>query len=116
MVSLMIRWLVLTLAVVLASRIVPGFHVATTGTAFLAAVLLSLLNVALRPVLFLLTLPVNILSLGLFSLVLNGFMLWLTAAMLQGVRVSGFGSAVMGAIVISIASTLINWLAGSRRD
>lgn len=116
MISLLIRWLVLTLAVVLAAHIVPGFRVNSTSAAFLAAVVLSLLNAAVRPVLFLLTLPVNILTLGLFTLVLNGLMLWLTAALLRGVSVSGFGAAVVGAIVISIVSTLINWVAGRRSD
>lgn len=116
MVALLIRWLVLTLAVVLAARIVPGFHVASTGTAFLAAVVLSLLNAAVRPVLFLLTLPVTILTLGLFSLVLNGVMLWLTAALLQGVQVRSLSAAILGALVISVASTLMNWLARSSSE
>ena len=115
MLALLIRWLVLTLAVILATQIVPGFTVTSTKAAFLTAVVLSLLNVAVRPVLFLLTLPVNILSLGLFTLVLNGFMLWLTAALLPGVGVRGIGTAILGAIIISVVSTLINWIAGSSR-
>ena len=113
MIALVIRWLILTLSVVLASQIVPGFHVASTGRAFLAAVVLSLLNAVVRPVLFLLTLPVNIVTLGLFTLVLNGLMLYFTAGLLKGVQVSGLGSAILGSVVISIVSTLVNWLARS---
>lgn len=110
--SLLVRWLTLTLAVVLAAHIVPGVHVESPGTAFLAAVVLSLLNALLRPILILLTLPLHVLTLGLFSLVINALLLGATAGLLAGFSLNGPGAALLGALVISTVSVLVNWMAG----
>lgn len=108
--SLLLRWLILTVAVLVAAHVVPGFHVSAPLAGFILAVVLSLLNALLRPLLLLLTLPVNILSLGLFTLVINGFMLWIAGAAVSGVKIDGFGPAFWGALVVSLASMGLNWL------
>ncbi len=118
MVSLITRWVIMTIAVLLTAQILPGIRVETPLTAFLAAVLLSLLNAFLRPLLILLTLPLNFLTLGFFILVINAFLLWLTSVLLgrHGFAVQGFGTAFLGALLISIVSGLLNWLVRSTRD
>ncbi|MCS6915144.1 MAG: phage holin family protein [Myxococcales bacterium] len=110
--SLLLRWLILTLAVVLAAHLVPGVHIESTGTAFLVAVVLSLLNAVLRPVLILLTLPLHVLTLGLFSLVINALLLAATAWLVAGFSLSGPGAAFLGALVISAVSVVVNWMVG----
>lgn len=114
--SLLLRWLILSLAIFLAARWVPGFHVASPGSAVVAAVVLSLLNAVLRPLLLLLTLPINILTLGLFTLVINALVLWATAGLLRGVRIEGFGAAFIAALIISVVSTLVNLLVRGDRS
>jgi putative membrane protein len=75
-----------------------------------AALLLGLVNVTLRPILLLLTLPLTVLTLGLFALVINGAMLALVASVVKGVHVAGFGSAILGAVIISLVGGLLSWL------
>ncbi|MBI2114445.1 MAG: phage holin family protein [candidate division NC10 bacterium] len=78
--------------------------------AFVIRWLLGLVNVTLRPILLLLTLPLTVVTLGLFALVVNGAMLALVASVVKGVHVAGFGSAVLGAILISLVGSLLTWL------
>lgn len=95
------------LALWVATRIVPGIVVSGTGTLVLAAVVFGLVNAVVRPVAVLLSLPLTVLTLGLFLLVVNAAMLGLTAALLPGMRVSGFFPALLGSIVISVVSWLV---------
>lgn len=88
----------------IASKVVPGVDFRSTGSLIAAAVLLGLVNALLRPVLFVLTLPVTILTLGLFLLVLNGLMVGLVAMFLKGFVVRGLVSAVLAALVVSLTS------------
>lgn len=108
MISLILRLIILTLGVFLAAYLVPGINVAGYGSAVKAALLLGLLNIFVKPVLFLLTLPINILTLGVFTLVINGLLLWFVGAVVPGFSISGFLTAVLGSIVISIMSILLN--------
>ena len=85
------------------------------GAALIAALVLGLLNAVIRPVLILLTLPVNLLTLGLFTFVINGFLFWATAEVLEGFAVRSFGWAVLGAIVYSLVSWVISGLLFGRR-
>lgn len=104
----LIRVLITGIAVFLAIAMVPGLE-ADSLTAGVAAVLvLTFLNVILRPVLFLLTLPLIVFTLGLFLLVLNALLLEFTAFLVKGFTVSGFWSAVGGALVISLVTTVLN--------
>ncbi len=114
MVSLLSRWIILTVAVLLAGSVIKGITVGDPLKAFLAAVVLSLLNAVLRPILIFLTLPINILTLGLFILVINAFLLWLTSVILPGgIVIHGVIPAVLGALFISVVSGLLNWLVRS---
>ena len=95
-----------------AAKIVPGMSFDGTGTLLLAAFLLGLVNAIVRPLAILLTLPLTILTLGLFLLVINAAMLSMVAWMLDGVTVAGFWSAFFGSIVISITGWLASWFIG----
>src|SRR5688500_2758056 len=102
--SLLIRWALNTLALFLAVKIVPGFFYEDWVTLVIAAAVLGLLNAIIRPILFVLTLPLTVVTLGLFLLVLNAIMLELTAWVVPGFDISGFGWAMVGALVLSIIS------------
>ncbi len=109
----LIHWAVVAVSLWVATSIVPGVHVASTGTLLLAALVLGLVNALVRPVLFILTLPITIITLGLFYLVVNGIAFALTAALVPGFTVRGFGSAILGALVVSVVSWIIGSLAGN---
>ncbi len=117
MMTLLTRWVLMTVAVMLAAQVLkPGILVKDPLQAFLAAVVLSLLNAVVRPILLLLTLPINILTLGLFTFLINGFLFWLTSRLLSGgIEVHGAVPAVVGALFISVVSGLLNWLLGTRQ-
>jgi putative membrane protein len=108
MLVLLTRWLVITVAILLASTIVPGIRVASLTTAIIAAAILGIINTFLRPVLLILTLPLTILTLGVFAFVLNALMLLLVAYFVPGFEVNGFFSAFLGALIISIVSWIAN--------
>jgi putative membrane protein len=106
--GLFIRWALNALALWLMDRLVAGIHVDGTAPLFFAALVLGVLNAFLRPLLLILTLPINLLTLGLFTLIINGAMLRLAAAAVRGFTIEGFGSAVLGAVVLSVISFLLN--------
>ena len=110
--GIVIRTLITMLGLFLASRVVPGVWIEGTFNFILAAVLLGLVNAIVRPILFVLTLPFTIVTLGLFIFVLNAAMFGLVAAMLDNFQVSGFWSALFGAIIVSITSTVACWTIG----
>ena len=107
-----LRTLITILGLLLASAIIPGVEIDGTGSVILAAVLLGLVNGFVRPVAFLLTLPITVVTLGLFLFVLNAAMFGLVAAMLDNFIVSGFWSAIFGSLVVSITSTIASWYIG----
>ena len=100
------------LGLYLASALLSGVQIQGAGTFILAAVLLGLVNAVVRPIAFFLTLPITLLTLGLFLLVLNAAMFGLVAAMLDGFAVVGLGSAVLGALIVSITSGIASWYIG----
>jgi putative membrane protein len=97
------------LALIVVDGIFEGIVLRDARTTIAAAVLLALVNTYLRPFIILLTLPLNVLTLGLFTLVINGLMLWLVSWLLPGFVIRGFWPAVGGALMISIISFLLNW-------
>jgi putative membrane protein len=110
------RLVITSLGLWLASKIVPGIAFAGWGTLVLAALLLGLVNAIVRPILFILTLPITLLTLGLFIFILNGISLGLVAWLLPGVTVSGLVSATLGALVVGITSWFANgFIGGSGR-
>ncbi len=98
------------LAIMLAASILPGIAVDGLVPALAAAVLLGLVNAFVRPVLLILTLPITLVTLGLFLFVLNGLCFWLVAWLVKGFHVAGFGSALLGALVVSIVSWIVTAL------
>jgi putative membrane protein len=110
--GIFIRMIIAMLGLFLASQLLPGVTIFGTGTFILAALLLGLVNAVVRPIAFLLTLPLTIITLGLFLFVLNAAMFGLVAALLDNFTVSGFWSAIFGAIIVSITSTVSSWYIG----
>jgi len=100
------------LGLFLASRLIPGVWIEGMGNFILAALLLGLVNAFIRPLMFLFTLPLTIVTMGLFIFVINAAMFGLVAAMLDNFQVSGFWSALFGAIIVSITSTVASWYIG----
>lgn len=105
---LLFRWTLNTLALFIVVTLVPGFYYRSVWTLALAALVLGLLNAIVRPVLFILTLPLTIVTLGLFLLILNAIMLELTSMVVPGFRIEGFGWAVLGALLLTIISLVTN--------
>jgi putative membrane protein len=105
--GLFIRWLILTLSILAAAYLFEGIEVSSFFSAFFAAAVLGILNAFFRPVLILLTLPINLLTLGLFTFVVNALLLMLTSSIISGFQVQGFWSAVFGSLVISLVSWLL---------
>ena len=114
MYGIFIRWLILTFSIIVTSYLLDGIHVSGFIPAFLAAAILSILNAVFRPILLILTLPINILSLGLFTFVINALMLLMVSGVIPGFNVSGFWSAVFGSLLISIVSWALTAFIGER--
>lgn len=110
----LIRVLITGIAVFLAVAMVPGIEAETFGAGLAAVLVLTILNVVLRPILLILTLPLIVLSLGLFLAILNALLLEFTAYLVKGFSVSGFWPAVGGALVISVVTALLNMMAIDR--
>ena len=106
--GIFIRWLTSTGAIILTSYLLNGIHVDGFVAAFFAAAMLGILNALFRPIALLITLPINILTLGFFTFVINALMLKMASGVISGFDVEGFGSAILGALMISVISWLLN--------
>jgi putative membrane protein len=115
-VRLLLVWLINAVTLFALPYVLPFVHVDRFTSALIAALVLGLVNTLVRPVLVLLTLPVTILTLGLFIFVINGLLFWLVGSWLEGFRVDGFWAGVLGAIVYSIISWLLSALLLRNRD
>jgi len=109
MMGIFIRWLILTAAIMAASYLIDGIRVSGFFSAFSAAAVLGILNALFRPILFILTLPINIMTLGLFTFVINALLLKMASGIIPGFDVHGFWSAVFAALIISG----VNWILSS---
>ncbi len=105
---MILRWLLLAAALLLVAQIYPGVQVTTFGAAMIAALVLGLLNALLRPILVLLTLPVTLLTLGLFLFVINALMFYFAASLLDGFHVNGFVAALIGSVLYSLCGLVID--------
>ncbi len=114
MAGIFVRWLFLTIAIIVASYLIDGIQVSGFVSAFFAAAVLGILNAVLRPVLIVLTLPLNILTLGLFTFIINAFLLKMASGVISGFDVRGFWPAVLGSLIISIVSWVLNSLVSDR--
>jgi putative membrane protein len=115
MLVIITRWLIITLAILLASQFVPGIRVDTLSTAVIAACVLGLINIFVRPVLVFLTLPLSVLTLGLFYFFINALLLMLVAHIVPGFKIENFFSAFLGSLVISFVSWLANSFISNHR-
>ena len=107
MMTLLVSWLILAVAIFIAARILPGLQIDSFGRALVVAVVLALLNTVLRPLLAFVFAPLTWITFGLFSLVINGLVLWATGGLVSGFKVQGCLWAVLGALLISIIRTLL---------
>ena len=106
--GIVLRWLILTLAIMVASYLIEGIEVRGFGSALLAAAIVGILNALFRPVLIILTLPINILTLGLFTFVINALLLMMASGVIGGFEVHGFWAALWGSLVISLVSWVLS--------
>ena len=114
MVGFLLRLVIGALGLWLAEQIVDGIDVANVGTLIAAAFLLGIANAVVRPVLIILTLPITVITLGLFLLVINAGMLALVALILPGFHIAGFWTALFGALIVSVTGWLASWFIGPR--
>jgi len=107
--KLFIRWLINTFGILFAAYIVKGIYVEDVVTAIVAAAVLGIMNLLIRPILLILTLPLNILTLGLFTLFLNGFIFYFIGNLVKGMAVANFWSAFIGALIVSIVNAVAHF-------
>jgi putative membrane protein len=106
--KIIVRWMLLAAALLLVAHLYPGVTVKSFGSALIAAFVLGLFNTLVRPLLVLLTLPVTLLTLGLFLFVINALMFWSAAGVLDGFNVTGFGAALVGSVLYSLCGMVID--------
>jgi putative membrane protein len=108
--NFLIHWFITAIALAVGARLIPGIHVGSLPVLLISALVLGIVNAFIRPVLLVLTLPITILTLGLFYLVVNGIAFGLAAALVPGFTVASLGSAVAGALVVGLVSWVLGWL------
>jgi putative membrane protein len=111
---LLLRWLVSALAFLALPYIVSGITVSGFGTALVLALLWGVVGITIKPILLILTLPLNLLTFGIFMFIINGFLLWLLGGVVKGFEVHGFWIAVLGALVLSAIHMLVHWVVQRR--
>lgn len=108
MLRLIIRWILFAVALLFTAWLVPGISFTNFQTALLAAFVMGLVNIFIRPIILIFTLPLNLLTLGLFTFVINALMFLLVAKIVAGFIITGFLAALLGSIVLSVISIFIN--------
>ncbi|HQS57000.1 MAG: hypothetical protein B7Y56_01480 [Gallionellales bacterium 35-53-114] len=114
--QLLLIWFLNSLALLTVAYVLPGIHVDGFTGALVAALILGLINMLLRPLLIFLTLPVTVITLGLFILVINGLLFWFAGTVLKGFEVSGFWYGVLGALLYSIFSSVLAMIVFDRKS
>ncbi len=114
MTGLLLKWALNCCALFLVMKLVPGIQINHLQNLLMATAVLALLNLFVRPVIVLLTLPVTLLTLGLFALVINGLIFYFAAFLVPGFHVAGFGAAFLAALLYSLFSSVLNLLFGSK--
>jgi len=108
MFAIVVRILITAFALILVAKFIPGITVTGLYPALIAALILGILNVLVRPILVILTLPITLLTLGLFIFVINALLFWFVASFVDGFKVDGFIPALLGSLIVSIISSVIN--------
>lgn len=104
MISMILKWLVFALIIMFVGWIIPGFDVQNIWAALIAVVVIALINAFIKPLILLLTLPINILTLGIFTLIINALLFMFAAYLVPGINVDGFWSALLASVLISVFS------------
>lgn len=112
--GLLLKWLVTTASILVAAYVIPGVMVSGFFSALWVALFLAVVNVLLRPLLILITLPITILTLGLFTFVINAILVLLASSVIDGFQVSGFWTALFFSVVLSIVNCVLGMLVGTR--
>lgn len=105
-----LHWILSAFALLMTAYFVRGFEVKGFFSAMLAGIVIGIANVFIWPVLIFLTLPINVLTLGLFTFVVNGMVLKICAALLPGFRINSWGAAIFGSIILTVINTLLHWV------
>lgn len=105
---LILKWVVFALIITLVGWLTPGLEINSFVTAMIAAVVITIINAVIKPIIMLLTLPINIFTLGIFTLVINALLFMLAAYIVPGIEVAGFWSALLASILISIFSVILS--------
>jgi putative membrane protein len=108
--------MVSALAFLSLSHVIPGISVKGFGTALILALLWGIVGITIKPILLLLTLPFNLLTLGLFTFIVNGFLLWMLGGLIKGFEVHGFWVAVLGALFLSVVGSLTQWALSQKSE
>ncbi len=106
--TIIAKWFISALSLLVAAYLIPGISVSSFYIALIVALFLGIVNAVIRPILVILTLPINIISLGLFIFVINGFLFWFLSTFIEGFYVEGLGVAILGALLVSVFSYLGN--------
>lgn len=114
MTKLVLKWVLNSFALFFVMKLIPGIQIDRFGDLMMATLIIGCLNTFLRPILILLTLPVTFVTLGLFTLVINGVIFYLAAHLLEGFRVAGFGTAFIAAFLFSVFSFVLNVVFGAK--
>jgi putative membrane protein len=110
MIKFILKWFLSAVALLVIAYAVPGIKVETFYVALIAAVVIGIINISIKPIVIILTLPINILTLGLFTFIINAVLFWFVGTFIKGFEVAGFIPAFLGALLYSILSWLINGL------
>ncbi len=108
MIKIILKWLALATAVLAAAYLVPGITVASFKVALLVAIVLGFINIFVKPILGILTLPINFLSLGIFGLILNVLLFWAITLIVPGFTIAGFVPALLGSLVVSVIMWIVD--------
>lgn len=108
-IKLILKWLVLSAAVIVASQVVPGIAVAGWVTALLVGLVLGFINTFIKPVLQILAIPINIITLGLFGVVLNALLFWAVTYFVPAFTITGFVPALLGSIIVALITWIAHW-------
>jgi len=108
--NFLVKWIINSAALMLTANMLDGIYVTGWGAVFVAALILGIVNAVIRPIFLLLTLPLNILTLGLFTFVVNGIMLKLVSGVVGGLEIVGMWPSIIGAIVLTVVSSVLSWM------
>lgn len=116
MLNLLLVWILSAAGLYLTASVVPGFVLGSFSAAMIAAIVVGFFNMLLRPLLLILTLPINILTLGLFTFVVNAIILKIAAALIDGFEIKSWGAAILGAVVLAVIQAILFWLFEGRAN